>query len=85
MCLLYHMSLGDEGPFAPYLRSLPYPVTLRDWSPGELAEVDPYVWLCMLLDNCIVVHGCTGCRPHRIMQICSESAAGRRKGDQGSV
>jgi hypothetical protein len=43
VCLLYQMSLGDEGFFAPYLRTLPYPVTLRDWSPEELAEVDPYV------------------------------------------
>ena len=43
MCLLYQMSLGDESFFAPYLRTLPYPVTLRDWSSEELAEVDPYV------------------------------------------
>ncbi len=43
MCLLYKMSLGDEGFFAPYLRTLPYPVTLRDWSPDERAEVEPYV------------------------------------------
>ena len=43
MCLLYQMSLGDDSFFAPYLRTLPYPATLRDWSPEELAEVDPYV------------------------------------------
>jgi hypothetical protein len=39
------MSLGDEGPFAPYLHTLPYVDTFADWSKEELAYVDPYVTL----------------------------------------
>ena len=45
ICLLYQMSLGDEGPFAPYLHTLPYVDTFADWSKEELAYVDPYVTL----------------------------------------
>jgi hypothetical protein len=58
VCLLYQMSLGDEGFFAPYLRTLPYPVTLRDWSPEELAEVDPYVQHVAGLDPCTCPFSC---------------------------